>query len=536
MVFALDGVAFPYLDAFDLPNLEALRSRGVEAPLGSTHPPWTASAWPSMYTGTDPSHHGVFTFFDFEGTYPDEADVVDRTDVRRPALWNYLSDDGLPSIVLNVPVTHPAEPIEGALIPGYLAPEEAAGHPKGVRADVSDALGAEYRIYAESELSDDPAEKLDGYVDLIDLRARAAEYFLSSREWSLAVVQVQKTDAVFHNFDDPAAWERVYAAADRLVGRVLDAVDGEPNVVVCSDHGMKSRSGQVIYVNEVLREHGFVEATSEAEREGPSLEDRKRNLIDGDPDPNGKSTLAGRAVSGVAAALEAVGISPGNVYGALERAGLGRAALELLPEDANVGERVDWRASEAYCRLGTEMGVRINLAGREPDGVVPPSKYDQVRDRIIEVLSDLQTPADEPAFEFVEPRERIYDGPNAERAPDVVFRPAEMNHGVVAGLVGQRFIPTDQHNHDVDGVFVGAGPGFDPDGAVDGLSLVDVAPIVMALLGRPVPRRMTSRVPPEVLAVDVDYGVYDGVEFATASDEPAEDDQVEERLEDLGYL
>jgi predicted AlkP superfamily phosphohydrolase/phosphomutase len=538
VVLGFDGLAFRYLDDFDLPNFERLRDRGVEAPLSSTHPPWTASAWPSMYTGQAPDHHGVYSFFDFGDGYPDEADVVTRNDVRAPALWNYLASRDLPVVVCNLPVTHPAEPVEGVLIPGYLAPGDAPGTPEGVREEVSDAIGEPYRIYAEAELADDPEAKLDGYVDLVRMRARAAEHLLDAHEWALAVVQVQKTDAVFHNFDDPAAWERVYAAADDLLGRVLDVVDDDANVVVCSDHGMRHRDGYVVHVNEVLREAGLLQATSGGGG-GPSLRDRKhRMMATGDGEARGDAgapSLAARTVSRLAAASRAVGVSPGAVYRVLDRAGLGRPLLELLPAGASVSEQVDWRGSDAYCRLGTEMGVRVNRQGREPAGTVPPDDYEAVRDRVVDVLGDLETPDGDPAFEFVEPREAVYDGPRADAAPDVVFRPNGMNHGVVGSLVGRRFIPTDNHNHDVDGVFVGAGPAFAADAAPDRLSLVDVAPVAMAAAGLAVPGRMTGRVPEGLLrgtAARTDYG---DVPFGT-SDPGASDDQVTERLEDLGYL
>ena len=196
-----DALTFDYLDEFDLPNFERLRHGGIEAPLRSTFPPWTASAWPSMYTGVEPSHHGVFDFFQYGATYPDAATIVSRNDVQAPAVWNYLSALDIPSIVLNMPVTYPADRIDGVLIPGYLAPEEAQGHPEGIRDDLADRLGG-YRIYSRGELSDDENEKLDGYVELIEVRRRAAKHLLESYDWQLAAIQVQKTDAVVHNFED----------------------------------------------------------------------------------------------------------------------------------------------------------------------------------------------------------------------------------------------------------------------------------------------------------------------------------------------
>src|SRR6056297_3287212 len=199
VVVGFDALDFRYLDAFEssLPNFERLRSEGVEAPLESTFPPWTGSAWPSMYTGTDPSHHGTYGFFDHTEGYPDEDELVTRNRVRQPALWNYLTALDEPAVVLNVPVTHPAEPVAGLLVPGYLAHEEDAGYPAGIRSELSEAIDGEYRIYADAETSDDSDRKRESYLDLIRMRGEAAEYLLTEYDWRIAVVQVQKTDTVF---------------------------------------------------------------------------------------------------------------------------------------------------------------------------------------------------------------------------------------------------------------------------------------------------------------------------------------------------
>lgn len=538
LVLGFDALDFRHLDAFadSLPNFSALRSNGVEAPLRSTFPPWTGSAWPSMYTGTDPSHHGVYSFFDYGHGYPDDAAIVTRNDVRSPAIWNYLTERDVPSITLNVPVTYPAESVDGVLIPGYLAPEGADGYPTGIRDELSDALGTEYSIYSKGELSDDKQRKLEGYVELVGERTRAAKHLLETNEWEVAVVQVQKTDAVFHNFDDPAAFRRVYRAADELVGELLSVVDDDVNVVVCSDHGIGETNGYQIRVNDVLRKHGFVETAPEAT--GASLASEKSALMgeDGDETDDGPTPTV-RALSAANRLLGQFGVTPGDVYAVAERIGVGSQLVDLLPQSTGqaVGKGVDWRRSTAYCRSRSELGVRINLEGREPAGVVSDAEYEDVRTELIRVLSRLETPDGKPAFEFVKRREDVYDGPLADRAPDVVFMPTDMNNTVSTTLLGQSFLPLDGYDHKREGVFVGTGPAFDASADPGTLSLTDVAPIVMALSGSPVPTAMTGSVPNGVLSVPVTGDDYDGLQVETGVDDLS-DGQVEARLEDLGYL
>lgn len=550
VIFGFDGLDFRYLDRFEssLPNIRALRDRGVEAPLESTHPPWTGSAWPSMYTGTDPSYHGVYSFFS-HGGYPDDGSLVSRTDVRQPALWDYLTSEGARSVVMNVPVTHPAEPINGVLIPGYLAGKDEPGHPAGVRDDLSDELDEEYTIYSANELSDDADRKFEGYLELIDKRRRAAVSLLEREEWELALIQVQKTDAVFHNFDAEDRFRAIYEAADRLVGDVLETTGEDVNVILCSDHGIGPVTGYSIHINEILREHDFLVTTDEGDR--LSIRDEKASLLaDGDdplgdkPEPDssgattGRSAVLERTLHAGRRAASRFGLEPADIYTAAERIGLESALMRFLPDTLQTvaNEDIDWLASKAYCPDGTRMGVRINLAGREPDGVVSPSEYEAVRSDLIDLLSGLETPDGEPAFDFVCRREDLFDGPYIEHAPDICFLPAGMNHSVSGGLYGRTFVSLETYSHKPDGVFVGAGPGLS-DHSPDRLSLTDVAPIAMGLLGRPVPTTMTGSVPDGLLVDETQRADYGDVPYGDVSiEQSTEDSEVTDRLEDLGYL
>ena len=57
----------PLFDDGDLPTLERVFKEGASGSLKSQIPPWAASAWPSLFTGTNPGKHGIFDFLTFEG-------------------------------------------------------------------------------------------------------------------------------------------------------------------------------------------------------------------------------------------------------------------------------------------------------------------------------------------------------------------------------------------------------------------------------------------------------------------------------------
>ncbi|ELY54810.1 alkaline phosphatase family protein, partial [Natronococcus jeotgali] len=146
LVIGLDAgcrpILEPLFEAGVTPTLRGLFEAGTSGPLESQIPPWTASAWPSLYTGKNPGKHGVFDFLSFDGY---DWTVVNATHVRERPVWELLSDHGRSSVVVNLPVTHPAREFDGALIPGMTAPEEPDCHPEGILEDVEKACG-EYRI------------------------------------------------------------------------------------------------------------------------------------------------------------------------------------------------------------------------------------------------------------------------------------------------------------------------------------------------------------------------------------------------------
>lgn len=540
LVIGFDALDFRYLDRFSdsLDAFQRLRERGLEAPLDSTFPPWTGSAWPSVYTGTDPSHHGVYDFFTIDG-YPDDADLVTRDDVDRPAIWDYLDEGDGSSIVLNVPVTHPATDVDGVLVPGYLAGETAPGHPEGIREELSEAIGERYRIYSDSEASDRTTEVAD-FVDLIDLRKRAATYLLAEKEWEFAFLQVQKTDTVFHTFEDETAFRRVYEAADDFLGEVLDTVDENVNVVVCSDHGIGPKQGYGVYVNEILRNNGYVETGSGGT--GPQLKHVKRNLKDS---TSGDAGDRSRVDATLTWFIERFGphLPVGTMYAVAERLGVAEGLRDRIPHvsRAVASDGIDWTASTAYCRSGPRLGVRINKRGRDPAGVVPESEYEAVREELIELLESVETPDGRAAFEDVSRREAVYDGEHADRADDILLTPRAMDNGIGTELFGREFVDVDTFDHKRTGVFLAAGPAFETGAAVERLSLPDVAPIVMATLGRPVPDRMTGSVPSGLLSRPATVAAYEDLAVSRPgpgdTDRTREDDSaMEARLEDLGYL
>ncbi|MEY7851012.1 alkaline phosphatase family protein [Natrarchaeobius sp. A-rgal3] len=519
-------------EADRIPTIERLCTEGVVAPLESQIPPWTPSAWPSIYTGVNPGKHGAIGFVGYDGY---DWHVTSNDDVHEHPLWTLLDRQGHSSVVVNAPVTHPPDEFDGAVIPGFLGPEDPPCHPDGLLDDVRDAIG-EYRVYPnytrdDDSLSDDA--KLKEYRNLIRMRGAAFRYLVDEFDPDFGFVQFQKTDTVFHEFDgDEDSVDRVYEATDEQIAQLLEVCDPD-RVFLVSDHGMGTYDGYEFRINEYLNDEGYLETTTGG-KGMPSWTPMRRRLREGEECDTWEPGVAARTAS-IAARF---GVTATRLRRALERVGLADVVIEHAPGGVSrtANEQVDFAGSKAYVRARTELGVRINLADRDPAGVVPSDEYEQLREELIRTLQTVETPEGKPFFETVAPREQYFHGEYDEETVDIVTIPAEFEH-MVTEEIGHRsdgyFDAAEPWNHKLEGIFAATGEGIDDTLSIDRAHIFDVAPTVMASMGAPYSDRMDGNVLGIVDSVEpTTYPPYDGED----DERSTPDEDVTDRLADLGYM
>src|SRR5919198_5231676 len=124
-VLGLDGTPCSWLRAEAaagrLPNLAALARESSLVPMRSSLPSVSSTAWTTFFTGRDPGGHGVFGFMDCK---PDSHEFYfpNYQHVTVPTGWDAVGAAGGRSVVLNVPGTYPARPVNGVLVSGFVAP------------------------------------------------------------------------------------------------------------------------------------------------------------------------------------------------------------------------------------------------------------------------------------------------------------------------------------------------------------------------------------------------------------------------------
>jgi predicted AlkP superfamily phosphohydrolase/phosphomutase len=546
LIVGLDSATWlvmaPLLEAGRLPNLARLIAEGAHGPLRSSIPYVSAAAWVSFATGSNPGRHGVYDFVRRRaGGYG--VELVNASTVRLPTLWQLLSERGVRVGVLNVPVTYPPCPVEGALVTGMLTPSLQSDftYPPELKGRLLRAIpdyrlepmisGAVARVEMKQRLQQDVTYGAEQ-------RAAAARFLMQELgEWGFFMVVFTGLDRLqtylwddmdtLHPLHDPISAEQFadaipahYEQLDRLVGEILEEIDPRTTtVVVMSDHGLGAVH-QFFFPNRWLADEGYLHWQ--------------------------RSTSA--YVAWARQLLKRIGLG-GFAKRVVARIFPGWAIPSQLRSTTLIRD-VDWARTKVF--WGADNGFWLNVKGREPQGIVESeAEYHALCDELRKKLLALRDPLyGEPVVAEVWWRGELYDGPFEDESPDlrIVWHevPGERRTHFAAGepWSKQAFgYTTLSGDHMRDGILVAWGRGVQKGRKVKESTIFDLAPTVLYLLGQPVPDHMDGHVlysmlDPALVAMQPETRQRT---FTTDTPEPREyspEDKgtVEQRLRDLGYL
>jgi predicted AlkP superfamily phosphohydrolase/phosphomutase len=511
----------PLLEAGVLPNLAALIERGGRTVLRSTLPTHSWTAWPSFLTGVDPADHGVFDIL--EGRGGEKQFPVTYRSIKERTFLDDLTAAGVETLMVNVPLTFPPPPIKGKLVAGGVLPKwRAFTHPEGLAEELEKA-GAPWPINGMSWTTyhNRPEPFLEEVGHVTTARQKAMEHLLDTTDWQVASFVYFSTDRIQHCLakyvspDHPdyaelsktAVAQRIrdlYRMLDDGLARLLERTRPDDLVMFMSDHGFQSCTGAV-HMDRLLQQLGFLGFSASNAIFGP---------------------MQWGVVRSVAR----------KVY---DRLGLhGRVSLP---------QSVDWSKTRAYTSVrSTGEGISVNLAGREPHGIVDPADFDRVRDEVADKVASFVDPrtAKRPVAR-VWRREEVFKGKHADEAPDLLLEAAPLYSLTHAKSVVE---PADwlSGDHRIEGVFAAAGPTVDAQAFAEGpFQLVDLAPTILAAAGVAASVRHSGTVLTAVVGEELarQAGSTAAAMAEGASEEGlagalnlSEAEEVEEHLRGLGYL
>ena len=446
-----------------------------------------------MMTGQDPGTLGIYGFRNRKDHTYEGLNFANSRLVTHPTLWDVLAMHGKKSIALGVPLTYPPKPINGLLVSDFLAPDTNANYtyPPELKDEIREVVGD--WIFDTREFRTEDKEKLLGEIyEMTRQRFKLAKHLLATKPWDFFMMVEMGPDRIHHGFwrfFDPK--HPKYVAGNPLEHAIRDyylALDGE--------------IGSLFKL----------------------LDDDTRVLIVSD---HGAKRMDG----GIC--FNDWLIQEGYLVLKEPLVGVTKFSPAL----------VDWDKTRAWGDGGYYGRLFLNIAGREPNGTVPPEEVEALKTELTEKLLALGDEFGSPIGNQVFKPEEIYRQ-SRNVAPDLIVYFGDL-HWRSVGTVGNPSVWThendtgpDDANHAQQGIFLMADASELKDASwvpnvstfskkrLEGLSLYDVAPTVLKSFGLEIPEGMGRDAVELVSGGEMEEEVY-------SEDEEAE---LARRLEDLGYL
>ena len=551
IVVGIDGGSPSLIEAWvkqgKLPGFARLMEEGVFGPLASVPNMRSAAAWTSFMTGRNPGKHGIYEFYEYSA---DQQTIrfLKGGDRAGATLWGLLSAAGRKVGVINVPMTYPAERVNGFLIAGLDAPgRKSRGfvQPPELLAELEERFG-EYILepgLTGHIVSGNTDKAVETLWEELDQKVKVSNHLAAEKPWDLFVTVFRSLDAVQHcfwkhmdpehPFHDPEQAKRfgsvilqAYQRVDRYLSELLDHLDGDTSLFVISDHGFGAKHRATTELNRWLEAEGF-------------LTYRRRGIL---------VKLLGsvyRAVVG------------GTFRRTKERLTRFLPFLRSMVQYQLCFAQIDWKKTTAYSDT-LYPTIWINRRPEGPMGGEPTEeRYQELIRRLRERLADCRdSVTNEPVVGKVFSKSEIYHGPYMDRAPDLLIRWRE--DIAIHGLDGLKPVETGSDapripgedpsvisgDHRVHGILFARGASIRRGVRAEDANLVDIAPTILYAMKEPVPRDMDGRVVREIFEesflreneVRLSEGGGDGSGGQDAGYSDKDEEVIAGRLKALGYL
>lgn len=479
LMIGLDGATFYLLDHLIsegvMPFLKDFMEKGVKADLMSTRNPLTPPAWTSMVTGRSPHAHGVYDFLR-PATTADNSIFLQVNDSRHnrcETVWSMLARQGKRATSLNFYGMSPPPKIDGYLISGFVPWRylRQATHPESLFETIKTLPDFDYK-----NLGMDIGEEkkcvqglLEGehhdWIQLQDDRDTAWTelccHLMKTDPTELTAIVLDGPDKLQHLFwrfvdpvfaeSDPNEWWldvrdhclNYYRQVDRNIQKMVEAAGPDTNVIMTSDHGF-GPTDEIVYINEWLSREGYLQWADVAEEDAT-----------------------------------------------------GQLTANKIKDHLQM---IDWKNTSAYCPTPSSNAIYLKKANGSGNGV-PPSEYLDYCLKLKQALLDYRDPrTGGQVFARVD-LNKLEGTAYVEPSPDITV--SLRDGGFVSILKSTDVVSPRKHvdgTHRPNGIFLASGPDFKVAEQLEALDLLDITPLMLHLLGLPVPGDLEGAVPIQALA------------------------------------
>jgi hypothetical protein len=421
------------LGAGRLPALAGLRERGVWHELETPATHFAAGAFHTLYSGTELADHGLFYPFQWSAAdqrvryttaFPAPAPVWERPGGRALAMDPYES---------RPPLTPPS----GTVVSGWQFTDRVVlqpwSSPPGLNTRLETLFGppaAVEEVFGRSS----PRDLLRLRRDLLASSGRAADaaaLLLAESSYDLTWLTFSAGHVAGHQFFDLSQLDEADAATRRVLGGALEEVYQSVDAAFARVLGALPEGTDVIVTSPV----GMDVNTSRADLLPEMLDAVLTGGVAADADTGSGFVWKLRAALPTGLRARVASALPDRVALALTE------RLELRGQD--------WTTTRAFAQPADNQGyVRVNLRGRERDGIVEPGEAEALMD---EIASGLMTFTDADGAPAVKAVERVADtfdtGVHSDRLPDLIVRWSDRPATRLTEVVSPRFGTVKRRGH-----------------------------------------------------------------------------------------
>jgi predicted AlkP superfamily phosphohydrolase/phosphomutase len=491
-----------------MPVLNSLLARGLVGDTMSVEGFYEGSTWPCFYTGVNPARHGFHRLtqitpgtYDFHHCSPGEF-------IAREPFWNHLSRAGKKVAILDIPLTGIAKRLNGIHMVEWGSHDAAHGFhtwPAHLKKEVLRRFGTHpmtMECDAWGRSAHDFRRLRDKLIEGVQKKTELTLHYLNQCEWDFFAQVFTEGHCAGHqcwHLHDPAhpnydrqvvsiagdPMREVYRAIDCAIGRILERVDERTIVFVLATHRMAHNIGASFLLEDILERMKYL--SKAAPCSGSPAHNKIRHLV----------SFVKKELKKLPASAQTT-LEPGlsYPYRMLKRFISGHDCAYTISARVNVNQ------SRCFPHENGNLisGIRINLVGREPNGVVMPGAEMEELCRLIsaDLMALVDADSGKSAVYRVHRVADLFQGEYMDHLPDLLV---EWNEDIVIGSkalnppasyrlrVGSNQIGTIEGeytycrtgDHRPQGLVIVAGPGIPPGVMQREISLMDFAPTFLNL-------------------------------------------------------
>ncbi|AJF62676.1 MAG: hypothetical protein QT11_C0001G0534 [archaeon GW2011_AR20] len=483
-IMGIDGGSLDLINKWrnDLPNFDKLIKNGTSGYLHTIIPMLTPPAWTSFFTGKNPGKHNIYDFFKFNDY---DKNLISSYDRKAESVCDILSRHNKKSIVLNLPINYPPQPVNGIVVSGGEAPsiETDFTYPKEFKKKIFELI-PDYKIGID--WNNIEYQKHDEFIkDLYNVTESHKKLILDllkNEQWDLFIAVFEDIDRLQHYFwkymdsNHPfyikgnkyeTAIHDYYKELDNVLGEIINNLPQDTFIFVMSDHGFGPIYKQ-IFINNFLLENGFLQ-----------LKENDKNKV------NVRDFLIRLAYK-----LKIKHLIPKLSKETRDK------LKRIIPSNNPTFFDIDWGNTKAYFNSYSGQCIFINFKGRQKDGIVEESEYKNLLNNLKERLLRLEDNGKR-VIKNVYFSDEIYKGENLKNAPDIYVVTEEgyvlqegFNSKLIDGFDESKVHRSGEHRD--NGILILNGTAIRQDYNLEA-SILDIAPTILNILKVPVPEDLDGK-------------------------------------------